>query len=155
MTKIVKNTSVCVLVFVLFCVVGNPMLFKVVNQVVNKLGAHNAISDESGCPTQVGSIVHAVVFTLLLLILKKLTGLSKRAEVDAFAFFITVGLFYVISNKMTYKLVSQLFLKIVMQMQMQLKLSSKSGCPTQGGVFIHGIVFVIVTCSLLKVIRAF
>tara|TARA_B100000902_G_scaffold398001_1_gene463413 strand:+ start:174 stop:626 length:453 start_codon:yes stop_codon:yes gene_type:complete len=150
MAKSGKNTSVCLLVFVLFCVVANPMLFKVVNHVVNKLGSHNLISDENGCPTQVGSIVHAVVFTFLLLVLKKLTGLSKRAEVDAFAFIITVGLFYGISNKHTYKLVNHLVNKV-----QRVDISSPSGCPTQGGVVLHAVVFVIVACSLLKVIRAF
>ena len=152
MSKSGKNTTVCLLVFVLFCVVANPMLFKVVNEVVNKFAPRNTISDESGCPKNVGSVVHALVFTLLLLVLKKASGLSKKAAVDTTAFIVTSALFWLFSNPMSYKFVNHLFNKVL---RLRLDISSPSGCPTQGGVVVHGVVFVVVTCVLLKGVGAF
>ena len=152
MSKSAKTLRDCVLTLVLFFVVGNPMLFKLVNQVVNKLGAHDAISDKDGCPTQVGSVVHAVVFVCLFIILKMVTGPGKRLSVDMVGFLVSVVLFWAISNRVTYKYVNKFFNHVL---RLKLDVSSPSGCPTQGGVVVHAVVFVLVTCLFFKGIGAF
>lgn len=48
---------------ILFLIIVNPMTYKLVNSL---LGSFVKICDSSGCPTNVGIIVHAIVFTLLL-----------------------------------------------------------------------------------------
>lgn len=48
---------------IIFLIVANPLTYKLVNYL---LGFLLKISDSSGCPTTVGFLVHAVVFTLLL-----------------------------------------------------------------------------------------
>ena len=153
MSKSAKTLRDCVLTLVLFFVVGNPVLFKLVNQVVNKLGAHNAISDENGCPTQVGSVVHAVVFFYLFITLKMVTGgYGKRLSVDMVGFLVSVVLFWAISNRVTYKYVNKFFNHVL---RLKLDVSSPSGCPTQGGVVVHAVVFVLVTCLFFKGVGAF
>jgi hypothetical protein len=48
---------------ILFLIVVNPMTYKLVNMILGKIAK---IADKSGCPTTVGMLVHALVFTLLL-----------------------------------------------------------------------------------------
>lgn len=54
---------------IIFLIVANPLTYKLVNYL---LGFLLKISDSSGCPTTVGFLVHAVVFTLLLRYLMEL-----------------------------------------------------------------------------------
>ena len=58
------KTKCCVCAVVLFFVVGNPEIYKLVNGVTSVMGLN--VSNEVGCPTQTGVVVHTVVFTLLL-----------------------------------------------------------------------------------------
>ena len=48
---------------IIFFVIANPMTYKLVNKVLGKLVK---ISDGSGCATQVGVLVHSVVFLLII-----------------------------------------------------------------------------------------
>ncbi len=48
---------------ILFLIIVNPMTYKLVNSL---LGSFVKICDTKGCPTNIGIIVHAIVFTLLL-----------------------------------------------------------------------------------------
>jgi hypothetical protein len=49
---------------VLFFVLGNPVVYTLVDQLLGGLGLRVA-KDEEGCPTQLGVIVHALVFYLV------------------------------------------------------------------------------------------
>ena len=57
--KLLTHHLVCLAV--LFFVVANPETYRLVN---NVLGGVVSVSDASGCATQVGVAVHAVVFAL-------------------------------------------------------------------------------------------
>lgn len=48
---------------ILFLIVVNPFTYKLVNMILGKVAK---IADKSGCPTTIGMLVHAAVFTLLL-----------------------------------------------------------------------------------------
>ena len=52
---------------VIFLLVVNPYTYKLTNKLFSKL--LGPIANASGCPTMVGIILHAVVFTLLLRLL--------------------------------------------------------------------------------------
>jgi len=54
---------------IIFLIVANPLTYKLVNYL---LGFILKISDSSGCPTTVGFLIHAVVFTLILRYLMEL-----------------------------------------------------------------------------------
>jgi hypothetical protein len=49
---------------VLFFVLGNPVIYTFVDQLLGGLGLR-VTKDEEGCPTQMGVIVHALVFYLI------------------------------------------------------------------------------------------
>ena len=53
---------------VLFLIVVNPMTYKLTNNLFSKLLGSIA-NPSSGCPSMVGILLHAVVFTLLLRLL--------------------------------------------------------------------------------------
>lgn len=53
---------------VLFLIVVNPMTYKLTNSLFSKLLGSIA-NPSSGCPSMVGILLHAVVFTLLLRLL--------------------------------------------------------------------------------------
>lgn len=48
---------------VLFLLIVNPLTYKFVNKLLGKVVK---IADNTGCPTPIGMLVHAFVFTLLL-----------------------------------------------------------------------------------------
>lgn len=57
--------SQCVLTAtVLFFVLGNPVVYSIVDRLLGGLGIRVA-KDEEGCPSQMGVIVHALVFYLV------------------------------------------------------------------------------------------
>ena len=49
---------------VLFLIIVNPYTYKLVNSLLQSVVGK--IADSAGCPTTVGILVHAVVFTLIL-----------------------------------------------------------------------------------------
>ena len=53
---------------VLFLIIVNPMTYKLTNQLFSKFLGSIA-NGSSGCPSMVGILLHAVVFTLLLRVL--------------------------------------------------------------------------------------
>lgn len=69
-----KSSAIAAL---LFFIVANPMTYNLTNAV---LGSVIPITDSNGAPTQVGVIVHAVVYgliTLLIMQLGKIRGSTK------------------------------------------------------------------------------
>ena len=52
-----------VLLAVLFLIIANPLVFRLVNSLTKMVGLE--IADHHGCPNQIGVAVHAVVFFLL------------------------------------------------------------------------------------------
>ena len=62
--KLLTHHLVCLAI--LFFVVANPETYRLVNSV---LGGVVSVSDASGCPTQVGVAVHAVLFALVVSLL--------------------------------------------------------------------------------------
>lgn len=59
---------------VLFFVVSSPAVYKFTDKL---LGKSLNLADAKGCPTTTGLIVHAVVFVLLLWLVKKLLKMKE------------------------------------------------------------------------------
>ena len=49
---------------ILFLIIVNPMTYKLVNGILGRV--FGVIADSRGCPSMLGIMVHAIVFTLLL-----------------------------------------------------------------------------------------
>ncbi len=54
---------------VVFLIVVNPMVYKFVNSLLNNIVV---ISNNDGCPTTEGMIIHALVFTVVLRLMMEL-----------------------------------------------------------------------------------
>lgn len=61
-----KKWKYTLITTVIFLIVVNPYTYKLVNQLVKMITGKFMIASANGCPTTLGLIVHAVVFTLLL-----------------------------------------------------------------------------------------
>lgn len=57
-----SHPQCCVIMAVLFFIVANPKVYSLVQGL---LGGVVHVADSSGCPTQEGVLVHAVVFGLV------------------------------------------------------------------------------------------
>ena len=50
---------------ILFLIVSAPLLYKLVNAVLQKISPQLRVCDESGCPTSFGLVLHTIVFVLV------------------------------------------------------------------------------------------
>jgi hypothetical protein len=72
MTRAVKTSDdkwkYSVIAGILFFIIANPTVYKFMDQLVNAVSANmfGRIAGAAGCPTMMGLIVHAVVYTLLI-----------------------------------------------------------------------------------------
>ena len=57
-----SHPNCCLILALLFFVVANPKVYSLVQSL---LGGVVTVADHSGCPTQEGVLVHAVVFGLV------------------------------------------------------------------------------------------
>jgi hypothetical protein len=58
-----KKIKISVYSGLLFLVIASPFMYNIVNSLTHGLGVF--VLNQTGCPTYVGVILHAVVFTLL------------------------------------------------------------------------------------------
>ena len=133
----------CLSMVVLFYIVGNPVVYKFVDRLLSPLKLD--VSDAHGCPTQLGVVVHALVFALLLsvnLVGSLLFGARSNLYSKSGCLLLAAVLFFVVSNTEVYKLVNRLVKGL------KLRVSNESGCPTQVGVLVHGVVFSVLYCCL-------
>ena len=66
----VEKWKYTILTTILFLIVVNPLTYKVVNGLLkNVIGK---VANRDGCPTELGIIIHSVVFTLLLRLLMEM-----------------------------------------------------------------------------------
>lgn len=50
---------------IIFLIISAPMLYKLTDGLLKKISPSLSLCDYSGCPTQLGLIVHAIVFVLI------------------------------------------------------------------------------------------
>lgn len=60
----IEKWKYTIMTTLLFLVIVNPMTYNFVNRYLGKFVGR--ISNAGGCPTELGIVVHAIVFTLLL-----------------------------------------------------------------------------------------
>ena len=133
----------CLSMVILFYIVGNPVVYKFVDRLLSPLRLD--VSDAHGCPTQLGVVVHALVFALLLsvnLVGSVLFGARGDLYAKSGCVLLAAILFFVVSNTETYKFVNRLVRAL------RLRVSDGNGCPTQVGVLVHGVVFCVLYCVL-------
>lgn len=55
---------IAILAGILFIVIGSPWLYRIVNSILGPLGLRT--SDEEGCPTGLGLVIHGLVFAIIV-----------------------------------------------------------------------------------------
>ena len=62
------NTQFLIFSFLAFLIVSNPMTYKLTNIVASRSGFPSIVGE---CPTRVGTLLHAIVFTLIVYVYLK------------------------------------------------------------------------------------
>lgn len=130
----------------LFGVLSLPMTYKFTDSVAEKAGLE--LADADYCPTTVGVVAHAIVYTLLAKVLmmyeanmRAMAGANQWTEA-----LMGGALFVVLGHPMTYKFTNGLLGSII-------RTSNMDGCPTNAGVLVHSALFAGV--SYLKMAYAY
>ena len=120
---IISIMSACI-----FYIVMNKEIFELTNKYLG-----NWIV-KGGCPTKEGFILHSFVFALIAfgtMIIRKQNNLNEKMKISAFSGL----LFYIIANPITFKYMANIFGKCI---------ADTTGCPTNIGIFVHSIIFILV-----------
>jgi nitrate/nitrite transporter NarK len=96
--------------------------------------------DANGCPDAIGHLKHTALYFILSFIVMVVLNFFKASEkkktiglLIKYAFYSTL-MFYLVSNKEMYQLMNNIIGNTV---------ADSTGCPSKYGVFIHGLVFLI------------
>lgn len=129
-----KQLKISLFSAMIFAVVSMPAVYKLTNKVLP------TFDESSNCPTVLGLGVHAVVFYILTYLSMMKSPVPNQLKVK-FSLISTV-VFVVLSNPMTYKLVSGVVGGRA--------LASSKGCPTMMGIGVHAAVYTLVLLLLMK-----
>lgn len=66
-----KKWQASLLAGILFLIISAPLLYRFVDGLVKRVNPNLSICDEKGCPTNLGLVLHAVVFVLLTRLLMR------------------------------------------------------------------------------------
>ena len=135
----------------LFVLIASPFTYRLTNSVARSVGFDMA--DDSGCPSFLGTVVHGLVFTVLLKVMmagqehrQGANGggvISSSMSKSQWGLSLLGGLLFVIvSNPGLYNLVDA----VTEQFGVSI---ANGGCPTPGGVLVHGVVFTLITRVLM------
>jgi len=117
---------------IMFIIVTHPIFYNMTNKLVT------TYDNVSNCPTTTGVFLHAVLFFVLNYVFMKIakSNLSNGLMLK-YSFYGTI-LYFLISNKETYKLVNKV-----------INVSSLSGCPTNKGILVHACVYFAVLLGVM------
>lgn len=134
----------------LFVLIASPFTYRITNSITARLGVDMA--DVDGCPSFLGTVVHGLVFTILLKVMMagqehKVNGpgaISPAMSREQWGLSLMGGLLFVIvSNPGLYNIVDSLTESVGINV-------ANGGCPTPGGVLVHGVVFTLITRLLMR-----
>lgn len=128
----------------IFIAVSHPETYKFTDNLVSQYTGQSGMIMTNNCPTVEGTFVHLLVFgvasylSMYLRNKKKEKKLTQKAKVK-YSFYASV-LWFILSNKETYKLTSSLF---------STELANRNGCPSGEGVIAHGLVYAGILFTLM------
>ena len=132
--KSYNKWRISIFVALLFLIIVNPILYKLVDMVFGKLFR---VANSQGCPTYPGFLLHALVFFLLLRVSMNVEN-SKLTNLEKWRYsFYTLLIFLFVANPLTYKLTDDIFGKVF-------KVANSNGCATSSGMVLHSLVFLFI-----------
>lgn len=143
-----KNIS-AVVSAVAFGVISSPMVYRLTNQIFAPLGL--ATSDQDGCPTTLGLLVHGIVYTVVVrLTMDHLPKCDPRPGSSKDKWITSAmggALFILVSSPMAYQITNSLVTAIAGSNN---NIADADGCPRLSGLVIHTIVFGGIVRLLMK-----
>jgi len=135
-----KNMS-SIVSAVLFGGLSSPMAYQLTNSVFEPLGL--TLSDDEGCPTVLGLLVHGAVYTVLTRVLmdhlSKCEAPSQYNNRDKWVTSAMGGaLFILVSSPFMYTITNSLATAIAGQGN---GIATSDGCPKISGLIIHTVIF--------------
>lgn len=133
----------------LFALVNLPCTYNFTNKLSNDLLKVSLYDEEKRCPTNVGLVVHALVFLLLTY-----ASMYKSNQPDGIKWKHSIYgalIFYLVSSPAVYSVVSKLFGD---------RFSTPDGCPKNEGILLHSLVYASVllgvmylpeSCAIIKI----
>jgi len=130
----------------LFLLIASPFTYTITNTITKYLGLE--IADPTGCPYLVGTIIHALVFILLVRILLNRDNsgcLKPYTSKDKWTVSVIGGLLFIlISSPFLYEAVNSL------TSSLGFSVAEKEGCPKISGLILHTLIFVIISRLLMR-----
>lgn len=118
----------------LFAVVNSPQVFKIVDSVLPL----NVYNQSISCPTNLGLIVHAVVFFALSYFSMRGSYVREGIKIKHSLYGALIA--FLVANPATYALTSSILGRWI---------ASPSGCPTMAGLLLHAVVYCVVLVGVM------
>lgn len=115
---------------ILFILISHPKTYQLINKILP------VWNKENNCPTTLGVFTHTLIFFIANLVLMYKSDLDFGLKIK-YSFWGTL-LYFLISNKETYKLVNKVY-----------SVASDSGCPNINGIILHAIVYFIALVGVM------
>ena len=126
MASLNKKVMISMNSAILFLLVNLPQTY----QVMNKLLGSVVYNEQTKCPTNVGLVVHALVFFAITYLGMGKSSVSKGIKLKHSLYGTLI--FYLISSPALFSVVGSLLGNWV---------SDSNGCPTMQGLLLHSLVF--------------
>lgn len=133
----------------LFALVNLPCTYNFTNRLSTDFFKVSLYNEEKRCPTNIGLVVHAIVFLLLTY-----ASMYKSNQPEGIKWKHSIYgalIFYLISSPAVYSVVSKLFGD---------RISTPDGCPKNEGILLHSLVYASVllgvmylpeSCAIIKI----
>lgn len=133
----------------LFALVNLPCTYNFTNKLSTDLLKVSLYDEEKRCPTNIGLVVHALVFLLLTY-----ASMHKSGQPNGIKWKHSIYgalIFYLVSSPAVYSVVSKLFGD---------RFSTSDGCPKNEGILLHSLVYASVllgvmylpeSCAIIKI----
>lgn len=122
----------------LFALINLPCTYNITNKLSNDLLKTSLYNTESNCPTNMGLIVHALVFLLItyasMYNTRQPEGIKWKHSIYG------ALIFYLVSSPAVYSLINKVLGK---------RFSSDEGCPTKEGVILHSLVYAAILVGVM------
>jgi len=132
-----KRFMISVLSALVFYLIMNPFTFKATRGLFGPW-----ISDSSGCPTFNGTLLHSVVYGIVIFALMLRPGSGGLPTFEKLKISVLSALlFYIISSPNLFKFVNK---------KVGGWVSDPKGCPTPQGSLLHTMVFLLITYAMMN-----
>lgn len=123
----------------LFALLNLPCTYNFTNKLSNDLFKVSMYDEEKTCPTNIGLIVHALVFLLITYI--SMYNINQKDGIKWKHSIIGALIFYLVSSPAIFSVVGKLFGD---------NFSTSEGCPKNKGILLHSLVYAVILLGMMN-----